>query len=111
MDRPTGEMRALLHHRVYLTLFCAQLVALVGTGLATVALGLLAYDLAGGESAGVVLGTALAVKMIAYVTVSPVVGAWADRVPRRVVMVSADVVRALVVLALRSSARSGRSTR
>ncbi|WP_098958081.1 MFS transporter [Pseudonocardia sp. N23] len=92
-------MRALLHHRVYLTLFCAQLVALVGTGLATVALGLLAYDLAG-ESAGVVLGTALAVKMIAYVTVSPVVGAWADRVPRRVVMVSADVVRALVVLAL-----------
>lgn len=92
-------MRALLHHPVYVKLFAAQLVALVGTGLATVALGLLAYDLAG-ESAGVVLGTALAVKMIAYVTVSPVVGAWADRVPRRVVMVSADVVRGLVVLAL-----------
>ena len=92
-------MRALLHHRTYVKLFAAQLVALVGTGLATVALGLLAYDLAG-ESAGVVLGTALAVKMIAYVTVSPVVGAWADRVPRRVVMVSADVVRGLVVLAL-----------
>lgn len=86
-------------NRVYLQLFSAQLIALVGTGLATVALGLLAYDLAG-ERAGVVLGTALAVKMIAYVTVSPVVGAWADRVPRRALMVGADVVRGLVVLAL-----------
>jgi Na+/melibiose symporter-like transporter len=92
-------MRALLHHRVYVKLFGAQLVALVGTGLATVALGLLAYDIAGG-SAGVVLGTALAVKMIAYVTVSPIVGGLNDRVPRRVVMVTADVVRGLVVLAL-----------
>jgi putative exporter of polyketide antibiotics len=43
-----------------------QVVALTGTGLATVALALLAFDLAG-EAAGAVLGTALAIKMIAYV--------------------------------------------
>ena len=35
----------------------------------TVALGLLAYDLAG-ANAGAVLGTALAIKMLAYVAVS-----------------------------------------
>lgn len=40
-------------------------VALVGTGLATVALGVLAFDIAG-EDAGA-LGTALAIKMMAYV--------------------------------------------
>ncbi|SDU66600.1 Predicted arabinose efflux permease, MFS family [Amycolatopsis keratiniphila] len=90
---------SLFGHRDYRHLFGAQLVALFGTGLTTVALGLLAYDLAG-ASAGAVLGTALAIKMITYVTVAPLVGAYADRVPRRLFLVSLDAVRALVVLAL-----------
>jgi hypothetical protein len=46
-----------------------MVVFLLGTGLATVALGLFAFDLAGAE-AGAVLGTALAIKMIAYVGVA-----------------------------------------
>ncbi|MFJ8913070.1 MFS transporter [Amycolatopsis sp. NPDC102389] len=86
-------------HRDYRHLFGAQLVALFGTGLTTVALGLLAYDLAG-SAAGAVLGTALAIKMVTYVTVAPLAGAYADRVPRRLFLVSLDAVRALVVLAL-----------
>jgi MFS family permease len=92
-------MSSLFAHRDYRHLFTAQLVALFGTGLTTVALGLLAYDLAGAE-AGAVLGTALAIKMITYVTVAPIAGAYADRVPRRVFLVCLDVVRALVVPAL-----------
>ncbi|MBW8738660.1 MAG: MFS transporter, partial [Streptomyces turgidiscabies] len=56
-------MLAVLRNRAYRRLFTAQVVALIGTGLATVALGLLAYDLAGAD-AGSVLGTALAVKMV-----------------------------------------------
>jgi MFS family permease len=88
-----------LRDRVFGRLFTAQVVALVGAGLSTVALGLLAYDLAGG-SAGAVLGTALAIKMVAYVGVAPVIAAVTDRVPRRVLLVSADVVRAVVALAL-----------
>ena len=48
-----------LRDRVFRRLFAAQILALTGTGLATVALALLAYDLAGAE-AGAVLGTALA---------------------------------------------------
>jgi ethanolamine transporter EutH len=51
--------------------------ALVGAGLATVALGLPAYDLAGAD-AGSVLGTALAIKMVAYVLIAPAVGAIGD---------------------------------
>ena len=64
-------MLAILANRTYRCLFLAQVIALIGTGLATVALGLLAYDLAGPD-AGIVLGTALAIKMIAYVGVAPI---------------------------------------
>ncbi|GEM_PF-5411182 len=71
-----------LHNRTYRHLFLAQVIALVGTGLLTVALGLLAYELAGGD-AGQVLGTALAIKMIAYVGVAPIAGAIAGMLPRR----------------------------
>ncbi|BBG03303.1 MULTISPECIES: MFS transporter [Pseudonocardia] len=92
-------MRSLFADVRFRRLFAAQVVALAGTGLTTVALGLLAYDLAG-ERAALVLGSALTVKMVAYVLVGPVVGAIADRVPRRRLMLAANLVRAGVVLAL-----------
>ncbi|MEU6847882.1 MFS transporter [Streptomyces sp. NPDC046716] len=90
---------SVLRDPVYRRLFTAQVVALVGTGLATVALGLLAYDLAGAD-AGAVLGTALAIKMTAYVVIAPLVGAFADRLPRRALLVGADLLRASVAVAL-----------
>lgn len=85
--------------RDYRRLFSAQVIALFGTGLATVALGLLAYDLAG-HNAGAVLGTALTIKMVMYVLIAPLAAAYADRLPRRLFLVLLDVARALVVLAL-----------
>lgn len=85
--------------RDYRRLFSAQIIALFGTGLTTVALGLLAYELAG-PSAGLVLGTALTVKMVMYVVIAPVAAAYVDRFPRRTLLVLLDVVRAGVVLAL-----------
>jgi len=88
-----------LAHPVYRRLFAAQVVALAGTGLATVALGLLAYDLAGSR-AGAVLGTAFAIKMVAYVFVAPVAAALVARLPRRAVLVGADVVRLVVAASL-----------
>lgn len=92
-------MLAVLHDVTYRRLFTAQVVALLGTGLLTVALGLLAYDLAGAD-AGAVLGTALAIKMVAYVGVAPLVSAVVHRLPRTAVLVGADAVRALVALSL-----------
>nr|WP_153404358.1 MFS transporter [Sinorhizobium meliloti] len=88
-----------MRNGTYRHLFLAQVIALIGTGLATVALGLLAYDLAG-PNAGAVLGTALAIKMIAYVGVAPVAAAFAERLPRRAMLVSLDLVRAAVALLL-----------
>jgi MFS family permease len=92
-------MLAVLANRTYRHLFAAQVIALLGTGLLTVALGLLAFELAG-ENAGAVLGTALAIKMIAYVGVAPIASAFAERVPRRTMLVALDLVRAGVALFL-----------
>lgn len=85
--------------RDYRHLFGAQVIALFGTGLTTVALGLLAYDLAG-PRAGMVLGTALTIKMVMYVVIAPLAAAYVDRLPRRTLLVLLDVVRGAVVLAL-----------
>ncbi|MDP1668100.1 MFS transporter [Phaeovulum sp.] len=92
-------MLRLLANRTYRHLFAAQVIALLGTGLATVALGLLAFDLAGAD-AGLVLGTALAIKMVAYVGLAPVAAAFAATLPRRAMLVSLDLIRAGVALAL-----------
>jgi MFS family permease len=90
---------AALTDPTYRRLLTAQLISLAGTGLATVALGLLAYDLAG-PGAGLVLGTVFAIKMLAYVAVAPVAAALVHAAPPRVVLVVADVVRVVVVLGL-----------
>ncbi len=92
-------MLSILRNRTYRHLFLAQIVALTGTGLATVALGLLAYDLAG-ERAGVVLGTALTIKMVAYVTIAPIAAAWAEQLDRRRMLISLDMVRVAVAVCL-----------
>ena len=92
-------MIGVLRNRTYRHLLSAQIIALVGTGLLTVALGLLAYDLAG-EDAGVVLGNALAIKMIAYIGVAPIVGAHASRLPRKAFLVAMDLIRCAIALVL-----------
>ena len=90
-------MFAILADRTYRHLFLAQVVALLGTGLATVALGLLAYDLAG-DKAAMVLGTVFTIKMVAYVGIAPIAGAFANRLDRRKLLMSLDMVRALAAL-------------
>lgn len=92
-------MFSILADRTYRHLFLAQVVALLGTGLATVALGLLAYDLAG-NNAAMVLGTVFTIKMVAYVGIAPVAGAFADRVNRRKLLVALDLVRAFSAVCL-----------
>ncbi|WP_147112301.1 MFS transporter [Tateyamaria sp. syn59] len=88
-----------LANKNYAALFAAQVIALLGTGLTTVALALLAFELAG-DDAGQVLGAALAIKMVAYVTLAPVAGAFAPLVPRKRYLATLDVLRAVLVLCL-----------
>ncbi|KAJ56167.1 major facilitator transporter [Actibacterium mucosum KCTC 23349] len=92
-------MLNLLRHPVFARLFAAQVVALLGTGLLSVALGLLAFDLAGAD-AGTVLGTVYAIKMVAYVGLAPLATAALANLPRKAVLVGADLIRAVVAVAL-----------
>src|SRR6266702_1339215 len=92
-------MLSVLANCTYRHLFAAQVIALIGTGLMTVALGLLAFKIAG-DKAGAVLGTALAIKMVAYVGIAPVAGSLAGYVRRRPFLVAMDLLRASVAVAL-----------
>ena len=92
-------MLSILRHRVYRHLFAAQVISLLGTGMATVALSLMAFELAGGN-AGTVLATALTIKMLAYVFVSPLLAALFQGRPRKPVLVLLDIIRALTALSL-----------
>ena len=85
--------------KAYKKLFAAQIISLAGTGITTVALALLAWDLAG-DQAGRVLGTALALKMAAYVVLAPLISSAAQKLPRRKWLLGLDLARAPLVLYL-----------
>jgi len=92
-------MISVLRNPTYAKLFSAQIIALLGTGLLTVGLGLLAFDIAAGD-AGVVMGVAMSIKMIAYVAVAPIATALLARLPRKPVLIGADLIRAAVAVSL-----------
>jgi len=80
-------------------LFLAHVLSLMGYGLATVGLALLAYELAG-ASAGAVLGGAFGVKMAGKLVAAPFAGAYADRVGRKPVMMGVQLFQLLLMLFL-----------
>jgi MFS family permease len=77
----------------YYRLFAGYVLAFFATGIATVALALFAFDLAGDDS-GAVIGTALSLKMLAYVFAAPVLTVLTDRLPRKAFLIALDLVRA-----------------
>ncbi len=82
----------LFTNRNYLRLFLAQVASLLGSGVTSVALAVLAYQLAGGN-ATVVVGIALTMRILAFVLLSPVAGVMADRMDRKRMLVAADLLR------------------
>lgn len=86
-------------NKTYIKMFFAQIISLVGTGITTIALALLAWKIAGSD-AGEVLGIALALKMVAYVVLSPIISTFADKFDRRKWLIFLDISRAFLVLCL-----------
>ena len=83
----------------YYRLYAGYVIALFATGIATVALAILAFDLAG-DGSGAIIGTALSLKMLAYVLAAPVVVVLTDRIPRKSLLIGLDIVRAASLLLL-----------
>ena len=95
----TRDMTGALLNVTYCKLLLAQILSVIGSGLTTIALGILAYELANGK-AGQVLGFAFAIKMIAYVGVAPIASALAESLSRKPYLVFLDITRAVLVLVL-----------
>lgn len=81
----------------YRRLFAAHTLALVGTGVSSVALALLALEIAPGR-APLVLGTALAIKMVVYICIAPFAGSLCSLLPPKVWLVVLDLIRAAVLI-------------
>jgi MFS family permease len=88
---------SLWRHRAFQQLFWAHALSLVGGGLTSLALGLLAHQLVG-ASASTVLGITLAIRILVIVVCSPWVGSLAARVGARKAMVASDLLRVIVVI-------------
>ncbi|HSA83190.1 MAG TPA: MFS transporter [Geminicoccaceae bacterium] len=99
MQSASRSLASPLANRTYRHLYLAQISALTGTGVMTVGLALLAYRLAG-DDAGAVLGIALSLRIVAFVLISPLFGAYAHLLPRRRMLVALDLLRAATVLLL-----------
>src|SRR5918994_324930 len=99
MNSTSRSLASPLANRTYRHLYLAQVSALTGTGVMTVGLALLAYQLAG-DNAGAVLGIALSLRIVAFVLISPCFGAYAHLLPRRRMLVALDLLRAATVLVL-----------
>lgn len=88
---------SLWRHGVFQKLFWAHVVSLVGSGLSSVALALLAHQLVG-ASAAAVLGVTLAIRIVVIVFCAPWAGQIAERCGARAILIGSDVVRAGVVI-------------
>lgn len=92
-------MFAILRDPTFGRLFSAQVLSLIGTGLMTLALAILAYDLSG-ANAGMVVGIVFALKMVAYVGFAPLASALVQRMPTKALLVGLDLLRVLFVIFL-----------
>ncbi|RXK11908.1 MFS transporter [Halarcobacter mediterraneus] len=86
-----------LKNKTFKKLFTAQVISLIGTGITSIALALLAWDLAK-ENAGLVLGIAFALKMLAYVFFSPIITTISKKIPRKTWLISLDLLRAFTII-------------
>ena len=83
---------------VFQKLYWAHVISLVGSGVSSVALGLLAHALVG-ASASAVLGYTLAIRIAVIVLFSPWAGQIAERLGARAVLIWSDLFRIAIVAA------------
>src|SRR5436305_9433896 len=101
-DRPItregfrGAMSLLRRNRDFRSLYLAQLISFGGDWFLLVALYGLVLDL---TNSPLMASLILVAQLVPYFLFVPVAGVLADRLNRQVLMVTADVVRAVLVLA------------
>ena len=97
MSRAPGTLRRALSHRDFRLLFSGQVISSIGDQIFPVAVTVQVLDHHG--TAGQ-LGVVLAARFASLVLFAMLGGVWADRLPRVLVLIGADVTRLLAVLGL-----------
>ncbi|HEY9663680.1 MAG TPA: MFS transporter, partial [Allocoleopsis sp.] len=88
-----------LRNPIFARLYSAQSINLIGDALTWVGLALLAFELAG-QKAGLILSGALTLRVAAFVLLSPLAGAIADRFDRKRIMIITHLARMVIVALL-----------
>ena len=88
-----------LQNPVFARLYLAQTINLIGDALTWLGLALLTFELAGAGS-GTVLAVSLTLRVMAFVVLSPIAGALADRIDRRRLMITTHLARMGIVCLL-----------
>src|SRR5439155_26733981 len=93
-DRAQSEASRLLRATGFRRLLIGQAVSGLGDWVATLAFIALAYELTGSQTAVAVV---LVIRLVPPIFAAPVGGLLADRMDRRLVMVSCDLVRGALI--------------
>jgi DHA3 family tetracycline resistance protein-like MFS transporter len=93
-----------LRHREFRLLWTGMTVSLLGDGITTIALAWQAYEISNVPTAFSMIGFSMTVPHVIFLLIG---GAVSDRFDRRKVMLTADLVRMLAVLALGALSLSG----
>jgi MFS transporter, NRE family, putaive nickel resistance protein len=88
-----------LNNSTFARLYTAQTISLFGDALTWLGLALLAFEIAGKDSA-VVLSVALTLRVTAFVILAPIAGAIADRLDRKLILVITHMARMVIVGAM-----------
>ncbi len=88
---------SLFAYKDYRNLWISNLLVTVGASAFPIALAVTVLD-AGGTTT--TLGLILASRVLSSVLLAPVGGVWADRLPRKMVMIGADIYRAILMIGL-----------
>jgi MFS family permease len=88
-----GRSLAVLRERDFALFFWGQAVSLIGDGVFPIALAFAVLDLGGSPTD---LGIVLVAGVLPQTVFVLIGGVWADRLPRRTIMLAADAVRAAI---------------
>ncbi|WP_298617058.1 MFS transporter [uncultured Thermosynechococcus sp.] len=93
---PLSPLLRCLGNRAFAHLYAAQTINLIGDAFTWLGLGLLAFELAG-ENSALWLSTALTLRVTLFVLLAPIAGVLADQLDRKGLMVTTHLVRMVLV--------------
>lgn len=100
------EPLKVLKQPLFARLFIAQAISLVGDSITWVGVALLAFDLGGDQSSGI-LATALTLRVSSFVLFGSYAGIIADRFSRKKIMIITNLFRMMIVFSLAFTSSTG----